>query len=113
MSLSCLHAEKRRFEVAKVKRILIAAIAIVVALLIVVVATVSGYLVNYVIGCVVGGGGCGAEEVAIGAEGTRARIEASHAEQVIKTIEFMKRILAEQIEITGDGGVRLFAVVYG
>lgn len=58
-------------EMAKVKKILIAVVVLVAVLLVVVDIAVSGYLVDYAIGCSGDGGDRNAEEIIIETEGRR------------------------------------------
>lgn len=97
---------------SKAKRILIAAVAIVVALLVAADIAISSYLVNYAIGRAGDGGDRNVEEVVIETEGTEARIEAERAAQARETAEFLTAVQGEPVEIAAADGVRLAGIVY-
>lgn len=97
---------------SKAKRILIAAVAIVVALLVAADIAISSYLVNYAIGRAGDGGDRNVEKVIIETEGTEARIEAERAVQAQETAEFLNAVPGESVGITAADGVHLAGVVY-
>lgn len=97
----------------KTKKILAAAIAVVVALLVAADVAVSAYLLNYAIGRTGGGSDYEAEEPAfVEAEEARSHAEANRALQALRTAEFLEQVAGEQAQITAQDGTRLSGVAY-